>query len=169
MLILEDLIGLHRTNQLKLLWLWWLGHCSSPVEYWTLSDLGGASSSATSFCLFIMLMEFSQQEYWSGLPFPPPVYHILSVLFSMICPSWVALHDMVHSFTQLCKPIFQDKVVIYEREMQNIFPQKSKESHKTFSLLLGCKRSQLQKFILHPKINTSIVHTSVNPLKCKSL
>ena len=26
-----------------------------------------------SFCLFILLMGLSRQEYWSGFPFPPPV------------------------------------------------------------------------------------------------
>ena len=30
------------------------------------------------------------QEYWSGLPFPSPVGHILSDLSTMTCPSWVA-------------------------------------------------------------------------------
>ena len=52
------------------------------------------------FCLSIMPMEF-----WSGLPFPSPVDHILSELFSMTHPSWVALHGMAHSFTELCKPL----------------------------------------------------------------
>ena len=51
--------------------------CSSPVAYWTPSDLGGCLfSSVISFCLFILFMGFSWQEYWSGLPFPPPVDHI---------------------------------------------------------------------------------------------
>ena len=35
-------------------------------------------------------MEFSRQEYWSGLPFPSPVDHVLSEFFTMTCPSWVA-------------------------------------------------------------------------------
>ena len=29
-----------------------------------------------SFCLFMLFMGFSRQEYWSGLPFPSPVDHI---------------------------------------------------------------------------------------------
>ena len=37
-------------------------------------------------------MEFSWQIYWSGLPFPPPVTHVLSELSTMTHPSWVALH-----------------------------------------------------------------------------
>ena len=36
--------------------------CSSPVENWTPSDLGGSSSSVISFCLFILLMGFSRQK-----------------------------------------------------------------------------------------------------------
>ena len=35
-------------------------------------------------------MGFSRQEYWSGLPFPSPVDHILSDLSTMTLPSWVA-------------------------------------------------------------------------------
>ena len=35
-------------------------------------------------------MGFSRQAYWSGLPFPSPVDHILSDLSSMTRPSWVA-------------------------------------------------------------------------------
>ena len=30
-----------------------------------------------SFCLFILFMGFSRKEYWSGLPFPSPVDHVL--------------------------------------------------------------------------------------------
>ena len=41
--------------------------------------------------------------YWGGLPFPPPVDHVLSELSAMTSPSWVALHGMAHSFTELRK------------------------------------------------------------------
>ena len=57
------------------------------------------------FCLFILFMGFSRQEYWSSLPFPSPVDHILSELSIMTCPSWVALHGMAHSFTELDKAV----------------------------------------------------------------
>jgi len=30
-----------------------------------------------TFCIFILFMGFSRKEYWSGLPFPSPVDHIL--------------------------------------------------------------------------------------------
>ena len=75
----------------------------SPVAYWAPIDLGSSSFSVLSFCLFILFMGFSRQEYWSGLLFPSPVDHILSEVSTMTRPSWVALHVMVHSFTELDK------------------------------------------------------------------
>ena len=42
----------------------------SLVAYWAPTDLGNSSFSVLSFCLFILLMGFSRQEYWGGLPFP---------------------------------------------------------------------------------------------------
>ena len=48
-------------------------------------------------------MGFSKQEYWTGLPFPSPVDHILSELSTMTHPSWVALQGMAHSFIELDK------------------------------------------------------------------
>ena len=51
----------------------------SPVAYWAPMDLGSSSFSILSFCLFVLFMGFSRQEYWSGVPFPSPVDHILSV------------------------------------------------------------------------------------------
>ena len=64
---------------------------------------GNSSFSVLSFCLFILFMGYSRQEYWSGLPFPSPVDHILFVFSTMTCPSWVALHGMAHSFIELAK------------------------------------------------------------------
>ena len=90
--------------------------CSSPVAYWTVSNLGGSSSGVTSFCLFVLSMGFSKQEYWSDLPFPSPVDHVWSELSTTTRPSWVALHGMAHSFTELGKPLHQDKAVIHEGE-----------------------------------------------------
>ena len=39
------------------------------------------------------------------LPFPSPVYHVLSELSTMTWPSWVALHGMAHSFIELDKAV----------------------------------------------------------------
>ena len=52
------------------------------------------------FCLFIVYLGFSRQEYWSGFPFPSPVDHILSALSTMTHPSWVAVHSMAHCFIE---------------------------------------------------------------------
>ena len=55
----------------------------TPVAYWAPTNLGSSSFSILSFCLFILFMGFSRQKYWSGLPFPSPVDHILSDLSTM--------------------------------------------------------------------------------------
>ncbi|KAM6469357.1 zinc finger protein 202-like [Liasis olivaceus] len=89
---------------------------SSPVAYWTPSDLRGSSSGVISFSLLTLSMGFSWQGYWSGLPFPSPVDHILSELSVMTCLSWVALHGIAHGFTELHKPLRHDKAVIHEGE-----------------------------------------------------
>ena len=69
--------------------------------------LGSSSFSVLSFCLFMLFMGFSRQEYWSGLPFPFPfpVDHVLSELSTMTHPSWVVLHGMAHSLTELDKAV----------------------------------------------------------------
>ena len=46
-----------------------------------------------------------KQEYWSGLPFPSPVDHVLSELCTMTRQSWVAPHGMAHCFTELEKAV----------------------------------------------------------------
>ena len=77
----------------------------SPAAYWAHTNLGSSSSSVISFCLFILFMGFWRQEYWSGLPFPSPVDHILSELSTMTCLSWVALHGVAHGFIELDKAV----------------------------------------------------------------
>ena len=54
--------------------------------------------------LFILFMGFSRQEYWSGLPFPSPVDHILSDLSTMTRPSWMASRAWL-SFIELDKAV----------------------------------------------------------------
>ena len=51
-----------------------------------------------------LIMGFSRQEYWSGLPFPSPVDHILSDLSTMTRPSWVAPQAWL-SFIELDKAV----------------------------------------------------------------
>ena len=76
----------------------------SPVRFWASIYMGSWSFSVISFCLFILFMGFSRQEYWSGLPLPSPVDHILSDLSTMIRPSWVALRAWL-SFIELDKAV----------------------------------------------------------------
>ena len=78
---------------------------SSPVTYWAPTDLGSSSFNVIPFSLFILFMGFTRQEYWSGLPFPSPVEHVLSELSTMTCLSWVALQGMAHGFIELDKAV----------------------------------------------------------------
>ena len=82
---------------------------SSQVAYWAPNDPRSSSFSVLSFCLFILFMEFSRQEYWSGLPFPSPVAHLLSELSNMTHPSWVATQysSYFHWVRQGCGPCDQ--------------------------------------------------------------
>ena len=73
----------------------------SLVTYWAPTDLGSSSLIVLSYCLFILFIRFSRQEYWSGVPFPPPVDHVLLELSIMTHPSLVALHSMAQSFIEL--------------------------------------------------------------------
>ena len=88
----------------------------SPVAYWTPTDLGSSSFNILSFCLFILFIGFSRHEYWSGLPFPSPVDHILSDLSTMIRLSWVAPRAWL-SFIELDKAVvlvWLDWLVFFE-------------------------------------------------------
>ena len=49
-----------------------------------------------------------------GLPFPPPMYYILSELVTMIHLSWVVLHSMAHSLIEFCKPLHHNMIGIHE-------------------------------------------------------
>ena len=39
--------------------------------------------------LFMLPMRFSRQEYWSGLPFPSPVDHVLSACLFNLCAKYM--------------------------------------------------------------------------------
>ena len=84
------------------------------LVFWMLSFKPTFSLSSLTFIkrLFIsfsfsavLFMGFSRQEYWNGLSFPSPVEHVLSELFTITHPSWVALHGMAHSFIKLDKAV----------------------------------------------------------------
>ena len=78
---------------------------SCLVAYWAPTHLGSLSFNFIYFCLFILFMGFSRQEYWSGLPIPSPMDHNLSEPSTMTHPSWLALHSIAHSFTELEKAV----------------------------------------------------------------
>ena len=62
---------------------------SSPVAYWTPFDAGDSYSGVISFYFFILFMGFSQQEYWSELPFPSPVdYNLSESSLWPVCLGW---------------------------------------------------------------------------------
>ena len=42
----------------------------SPVVYWAPPNLGSSPFGVLYFCLFILCMGLSVQDYWNGLPFP---------------------------------------------------------------------------------------------------
>ena len=81
------------------------GHCWLSYMSWylQLTTFPFSEKFFIYFCLFTLFMAFSRQAYWSGLPFPSPVDHVLSELSSMTHPSWVALLCMPHSFMELHK------------------------------------------------------------------
>ena len=76
---------------------------SSPVAYWLSTDLG--SSSFVLYLSAYSYFKWGPQGKNTGLPSPFPVDHILSELSTMTCPSWVALHGMAYSFTELAKAV----------------------------------------------------------------
>ena len=76
----------------------------SPVAYWIPTDLGSSSFSILSFCLFILFMGFSRQEYWS-------VFHSLLqwTTFCQTTPPWPGHLGWPHmawlSFIELDKAV----------------------------------------------------------------
>ena len=69
--------------------------------------LGSSSCSVLSFCLFLLFVGFSRQEYWSDLSFPSPVDLVLSELSSMTPLSLVALQGMAHHSIEIDKAVVQ--------------------------------------------------------------
>ena len=83
--------------------------CSSPVAYWAPTGWGSSSFNVIIIIIIIIIFAFSYCSWGSQgkntLPFPSPVDHILSELSAMTHTSWVALHSMAHSFTELDKAV----------------------------------------------------------------
>ena len=101
----------HQTHHHWMLFLLWPGlvifsGAISPLFPGTI--LNSYQPGGLIFCyrillLFILFMGFLKQEYWSGLPFPSPVDHVLSELLTMTQLSWEAQSGRAHSFTELHK------------------------------------------------------------------
>ena len=93
---------------------------SSPVAYWTLSILGGSSSGVISFCLYILFMGFSRQEYWSGCHFllQRTTFSQSSLLWS-ICPGCPCTAWLAASLLHKC--LHHDKAMIHEGEGTQTF------------------------------------------------
>ena len=85
---------------------------SSPVAYWAPTDLRSSSFGVICFCFFVLFLGFSSQFYRNGLPLPSPVDHVLSELSTMTRPSWLVLHGMAHSFTELDKAVIHVIIVV---------------------------------------------------------
>ena len=106
---------------------------------------------------------FSLQEHWSGLPFPPPLDYILSELSTMTPQSWVALHGMAHSFTELHNPLrhnkanakriinngrYADGITLMaksEKEIRSLLMRVKKESEKA-GLKLNIQKTKIMAF-----------------------
>ena len=57
-----------------------------------------------------------------GVSFPPPVDYILSELFTMTHPSWVALQGMAHSFIELDKAVMQVIILVQFSSVGQLCP-----------------------------------------------
>ena len=100
----------------------------SPVAYWAPTNLGSSSFSVIYFWLLILFMGFSRQEYWSGLPFPSPVDHILSELPTMAHLFCMAIHSMAHSFIELeMWPMWSAWLVVWDCGFHSICPLMGEE------------------------------------------
>ena len=76
----------------------------SPVAYWAPTNLGSSSFNVLYFCSFMLFMGFSRQEYWSSLPFPSSVDHILPDSPPWpVCLGWP--HTASLSFIELDKAV----------------------------------------------------------------
>ena len=87
--------------------------CSFPVTYWISSNMDSSSSDVISFCFFhtihgdlqIRILEWVAISFSSG----PCFVRTLHVLAGPARQG--------HSFTEFCKSLRHDKVVIYERDI----------------------------------------------------
>ena len=86
---------------------------SSPVAYWTPSDLGAHLLVSYLFAFFYS--SWGSHSYYTGV-FPHS--HLQWITLGQNAPlwpfHWVAQHSVAHSFIELHKPFCHDKAVIRE-------------------------------------------------------
>ena len=76
----------------------------SPVAYWAPTDLGSSSFSVL-FLPFHTVHGVLKARILTWLATPFSLGHIFSELSTVTCLSWMALHGMAHSFTELDKAV----------------------------------------------------------------
>ena len=93
---------------------------SSLLEYWIASDLGANLPTLYHFAFSCCSWgSRARMLQWLAIPSSsgPRFVRTRSHL------SWVALHSMAYSFTELCKPLCHDKAVIHEGENYHTIQQ----------------------------------------------
>ena len=105
------------------------------VAYWAPTDPRSSSFRVLSFCLFILFMGLSRQEYWSGLPFPFPVDHIL-----------LDLSTMTRDILNLTAKIHESLLF----KFQNLFFNRLRSLHQRCLMKLPVvAKTHLQNYIFH--------------------
>ena len=113
--------------------------------------------------IFILLIGFSRQEYWSGLPLPSAVDHILSELSTMMQPSWVALHNKLWKILHEMK--IPDHITCFLRNLYAGQKATVRTKHGTMDWFqIG--KTYLKDVCCHPSYLTSMQSTSCKILGC---
>ena len=99
--------GVHLVQLLSCVWLFATPWTAALQASLSITISRSSSFIVLTFCLFMLFMGFSRQEYWTGLPFP--VDHVLSEFSTMTHLSWVALMAwlIVLLVRQVCGPCDQ--------------------------------------------------------------
>ena len=94
---------------------------SFPVAYWKSSDLGSSLLVLCFSAFSYSLWDSHSKNIGIDCHFLLQWAIFFSELFIMTCPSWVALHSITQNF-KLCKPLYQDKAIIYEEDHHSYWP-----------------------------------------------
>ena len=110
-------------------------------------------------------MEFSRQNYCSGLPFPSPMDRVLSELSTMTHPSWVVLHDMAHSFIELGKSVIHVISLVVFCGLHSVCPLMDKD--KGLMEATWWERPGLALVGVHDMIQEVVIKKKNTPKKKK--